>query len=30
MMVKFLQDLDPGFKPWNDMFYENEVASCLC
>ena len=26
MMVKLTQDLARGFKPWKDMFHENEAA----
>ena len=26
MMVKLTQDLARGFKPWKDMFHENESA----
>ena len=26
MMVKLTQDLARGFKPWKDMFYENEAT----
>jgi hypothetical protein len=26
MMVKLTQDLARGFKPWKDMFHENEVT----
>jgi len=26
MMVKLTQDLSRGFKPWKDMFHENEAT----
>ena len=26
MIVKLTQDLTRGFKPWKDMFHENEAA----
>ena len=26
MMVKLTQDLARGFKPWKDMFLENEAT----
>mgnify|MGYP003325283669 CR=1 FL=1 len=26
MMVKLTQDLARGFKPWKDMFHENEAT----